>query len=120
MVSKSFKTIMKANRALCTIRLIKEYFKKEELFTLLTANFYSILYYNPEIWHLLTLNQHSKHLLLPTSAKALTLCIKSQPVMYSYSDIHTLTKRATQPQIQIYKHAILLVNLYNSIKTTSD
>ena len=40
--------------------------------------------------------------------------------MYSYNDIHTLTKRATPLQLQIYKLAIFLFNLYNSIKTTSD
>ena len=40
--------------------------------------------------------------------------------MFSYNDIHTLTKRATPPQLQIYKHAILLFRLYNSIDTTSD
>ena len=87
---------------------------------MLTSNFFSVLYYNSEIWHLPSLNQHSKQLMLAASAKALKLCFNSQPVLYSYNDIHTLTKRATPPQFQIYKHAILLFRLYNSIDTTSD
>ena len=37
-------TISKANRALHAIRLIKNYLKKDELRTLITPNFYSILY----------------------------------------------------------------------------
>ena len=114
------KTILKANKALCAVRLIKKYFNGDELRTLLTSNFFSVLYYNSEIWHLPSLNQHSKQLLLAASAKALKLCFKTQLVMFSYNDIHTLTKRATPPQLQIYKHAILLLRLYNSIDTTSD
>jgi hypothetical protein len=111
---------MKANRALCAVRLIKKYFNGDELRTLLTSNFFSVRYYNSEIWHLQSLNQHSKQLLIAASAKALKLCFKSQPVLFSYNDIHTLTKRATPPQLQTYKHAILLFRLYNSINATSD
>jgi hypothetical protein len=51
-------TIIKANCSLCAIKLIKKYFRKAELRTLLTSNFYSILYYNSEIWHIPTLNQN--------------------------------------------------------------
>jgi hypothetical protein len=40
----------------------------EELWTLLTANFYSILSYNSEIWLIPTLNLNSKQLLLAASA----------------------------------------------------
>jgi hypothetical protein len=79
-------------KALCTIRLVKNYYNKDELCTLLTANFYSILYFNSEIWHISTLNQHSKQLLFTASAKALKLCIKDHSVMYSYNDIHIMTK----------------------------
>ena len=40
---------MESNSALHCIRLIKYYFTTDELKQLLTANFYSILYYNSEM-----------------------------------------------------------------------
>ncbi len=118
MVSTRFKK--KANRALCAIRQIKNYFTKDELCTLLIANFYSILFYNSEIWHNPTLNLHLKQLLLAASAKALKLCIKDHTVFHSYVDIHTLTKRAMPQQLSTFKHAILLFKLYKNTMSTSD
>ena len=44
--------INKANRALHAIKLIRKYFTKDEILALLTSNFYSILYYNSEVWHI--------------------------------------------------------------------
>ena len=44
--------IAKSNKALTAIRMIKRFFSTQELLQLITANFYSILYYNSEIWHL--------------------------------------------------------------------
>ena len=44
--------IAKSNKALTAIRLIKKFFNTGELLQLVTSNFYSILYYNSEIWHL--------------------------------------------------------------------
>ena len=58
------KTIKKANTALHVIRLIKNFFNPVELGTLLTANYYSILYYNAEIWLLPKLNKNLKSTLL--------------------------------------------------------
>ena len=40
------KQINKANKALHAIKLIRKYFNNKELLTLLTTNFYSVLYYN--------------------------------------------------------------------------
>ena len=51
--------INKANKALHAIKLIKRYFKQDEILSLLTSNFYSILYYNSEVWHIPKLKQHS-------------------------------------------------------------
>ena len=45
-------SISKANQALYAIKLIKKYFNSAEILQLLTANFYSILYYNSEIWQI--------------------------------------------------------------------
>ena len=64
-------TIRKANNALSAIKLIKKYFNKKELLSLMTSNFYSRLYYNSEIWLLNTLHGKCKQLLLSASARAL-------------------------------------------------
>ena len=53
--SHVLKQINKANQALHAIRLIKNFFKPYENLTYLTSNFFSILYYNSEVWHLPTL-----------------------------------------------------------------
>ena len=88
--------------------------------TLLTYNFYSIFYYNLEIWHIPSLNPNSKQLLMSASAKALRLCINDQTTVYSYIDMHKITNRATPSQMLLYKHAILLFKLYNTLNSTSD
>jgi hypothetical protein len=114
------KAIQKSNRSFCAIRLIKKYFTKQELCTLLTSNFYSILYYNSEIWHIPSLNPITKQLLMSASAKALRICINDNSTVYSYVNMHKITNRATPSQILVYKHAILLFKLYNTINSTSD
>jgi hypothetical protein len=56
--------IKKAKMALHAIRLIKGYFTLIELKNFITANFYSILYYNSEIWHWPKLNPILKNTFL--------------------------------------------------------
>ena len=64
-------TISKANMALHAIRLIKKFFNTLEILQLLTSNFYSIFYYNSEIWHILSLKPEIKQQqLLSASAQA--------------------------------------------------
>ena len=67
-------SIQKANKALHAICLIKQNFSKNELRMLITSNFYSILFYNSEIWHIPTLQRHLKAKLKSTSANALKIC----------------------------------------------
>ena len=52
-IANSIKGFMKALNA---IRLIKKFFTQTELISLVTSNFYSILYYNSEIWQMPSLN----------------------------------------------------------------
>ena len=52
--------IKKSLAALHAIKLIRKYFTHKELSMLLTSNFFSILYYNSEIWHLKTLAYTNK------------------------------------------------------------
>ena len=49
--------IKKAKRSLHAIRPIRKFFNKEKLKQLITSNFYSVLYYNSEIWHIPTLSR---------------------------------------------------------------
>ena len=62
--------INKANRALHAIKMIRKYFTKDEILQLLTSNFYSILYYNYEVWHIPNLKPQLKQLILSASAIA--------------------------------------------------
>ena len=42
----------KLKRALHVTNLIRKHFSKQERFKIITCNYYSILYYNSEIWHM--------------------------------------------------------------------
>ena len=57
-----FKQVNKLSSALHTIKLIRKYFNQEEIIILLTSNFYSILFYNSKVWHILTLKPELKQL----------------------------------------------------------
>ena len=50
--------ITKNKSSFHAIKLISKYFKKYENLQLLTSNFYLVLYYNSEIWHLPTLSHN--------------------------------------------------------------
>ena len=106
-------SIKKANKSLLAIKLISRYFNDNEIKTLLTSNFYSVLYYNSEIWHLPNLAPYLKNLLLSISSKALKLCTPSYTQEMSYLKLHELNNRATPEQLCIYKQSLLLHTLYN-------
>ena len=114
------KTIKKANKALLAIKLIKKHFTYPEIKTLLTTNFYSILYYNSEIWHTPTLKPYLKNLLLSTSARALQICTPNYTPMMSFKDLHSINLRATPVQFMFYKHSILLHSIYNDKMPMND
>ena len=67
--------ISKSTKALNAIKLIKRFFTKKELLQLVTSNFFSILYYNSEVWHLPTLSSKIEQKLLSASAKAIKTCM---------------------------------------------
>ena len=93
----------RSNRALSAIRIIKRFFSKTELLGLVTSNFYSILYYNSEIWHLPSLKGTLKQSLLSTSAKALRVCCNKYEYEFSFINLHKSCKRATPEEMMIYK-----------------
>ena len=104
----------KANSALHAIRLIRKFFNQDEILSLLTSNFYSILYYNSDVWHLPTLKPELKQLLLSASANALKISQRLPDRYELFVNIHTSCKRALPNQLITYKHAILLHKIFNT------
>ena len=104
----------KAKQSLHAIRIIKKYFSNSEIRNLITSNFYSILFYNSEIWHIPTLSQRNKQKLMSCSANALKLCTIGGGKDMSFENIHTMNMRATPEKMCVYKHSIQLHKLYNS------
>ena len=80
----------------------------------MTSNFFSILYYNSEIWHLPSLNPKLKKTLLLASANALKLCLQHYDPMISFKNVHIQTNRAHPDKYCIYKHALMLHKIYNN------
>ena len=113
--------VTKANRALNAIKLIKQYFTSEELLRLVTSNFYSLLFYNSEIWHIHTIHGSLKRLLLSTSAKAIKTCLRAGDcALMSFEDIHELSGRATPQQMMNYKMSLQLYRTINLQVPTQD
>ena len=82
--------IKKSTKSLNAIRLIRKFFTKKELLNLVTANYFLILYYNSEIWHLPTLKSTLKQNLLSASAKALRVCCGIVDYGLSYANLHKM------------------------------
>ena len=105
--------ITKSRKALCAINMIRKYFTNKELLQVVTANFYSVLYYGSEIWHIPSLKTTLKQKLLSASSLALKTCSKQNCDQISFINLHRLNMRATPENLMLYKHAILLYKLYN-------
>ena len=112
--------IQKSSKTLTAIRLIKGFFTTKELLQLITSNFYSVLYYNSEIWHLQSLKTNLKHKLLSTSAKAIKTCVKFCTNDVSFVRLHEMYNRSLPENFLLYRHALLLYKLINSDSHTSE
>ena len=113
-------SVKKAKKALHAIKLIRPHFTPSELCQIITSNFYSILYYNSEVWHLPNLSPQLKQQLLSASASALKLCTPQYVWSMSYHELHEINKRATPNQLLKYKMAIQLHKLFNSNAQSQD
>ena len=114
------RAIKGANKSLQAIKLIRKYFSKLEIIQLLTSHFYSKLYYGSEIWHIPTLNQNCKKLLMSASANALKLCNNFYDPTVSYLELHRINGRALPSNFCLYRHSLLLYKLCNNSSTTKD
>ena len=114
------KQVAKSNKALQAIKMIRKYFNSSEILSLLTSNFYSILYYNSEVWHIPKLKPAINQLILSASANALKLSQRCPNMYESFINIHKSCDRATPSQMIKYKHAILTHKLYNQEQPKAD
>ena len=87
--------LSKSAKALNALRLVGRFFSKKQLIQLVTSNFYSILYYNSEVWHIKNLKQSLKNSILSALAKALKLCLKNYDPYISFENLHKIADRAT-------------------------
>ena len=112
--------ITKSKKALQAIKMIKKYFTKGKLLTLLISNYYSILYYNAEIWLIPSLTRQAKTHLYSASANPLKMCYPFYDTSISFERLHSITKRPPPDSIMKFKHALLLHKTYNSTKPNKD
>ncbi len=103
----------KANRALYAIKIIRKHFNTRERLQILTSKFYSILYYNSEVWVLNNLNANHKRSLQSTSASALKMALHYPKHNIKYINLHRITLRASPEMFSMYKLALLLFKVYN-------
>ncbi len=106
--------IKKANKALNAIKIIRKFFRTNELINIVTSNFYSILFYNSEIWHLPTLDRNLRHSLFTASANALKICHHYPNELISYYNYHKMSDRATPEMMCNYKLALSLYKTMNN------
>ena len=110
----------KLKKVLQSLFLIRKYFNKSEFLTIVTSNYYSILYYNAEIWLLPTLSPNMKAQLLAASAAPLKLVNSNYDRRLSYNRLHEQCNRATPDQVTKYRHSLLLHRVYNDQTQGSD
>ena len=107
------KTIKKASKALNAIKLIRKYFTSKELLQLLTSNYYSILYYNSEVWHTGSLKQNIRSQLFSASGNALRVAMHYPSKFISFSDLHKMANRATPDMYKTYRLSLILYRTFN-------
>ena len=105
--------LQRQKKALFALRSISKYFTFTEMRSLLDSNFYSILYYNSNIWLTSSLSPEFKQKILSISANALRTCLKGVSFGISFIDIHRVSKKSTPEQILMYNHAIQLHKTIN-------
>jgi hypothetical protein len=76
------------------------------------SNFFSILFYNSEIWHLATLNVNLKQNIRGASANAMKFCTQNYHYSMLYDFNHKINNRAQLAQILKYKPALMLFEIY--------
>ena len=84
------------------------------------SNYYSILFYNAEIWLIPSLSRQAKTLLYSASANPLKMCCPFYDTSFSFERLHSITKRSPPDSIMKFNHALLLHKIYNSTEPNKD
>ena len=113
-------SINKSKKALHAVRLISKYLTKNEIKQLLTSNYYSIFYYNCEIWLMPSLSPILKQHLLAASANALKLLNNVKDLRISYNQLHKFHARANPMDMMKYRLSIQLFKCYNGSNIDDD
>ena len=108
-------TISKAKRKIYALKMLKKFFRPNEMRILLDSYFYSTLYYNSVIWLTPNLSSQSKQNLLSVSANALWTCMMYGNNEISFENIHKLCKKCTPKQITMYQMSLKLHKLLNDV-----
>ena len=95
--------------------MIRKYFTPAETRNMITAIFFSKLYYGAEVWHFDGLSRVLHKKLKYASANALKLCTPGVTIFNTHSEIHKMADRATQIKMCQYRHAVLMYKLFNNI-----
>ena len=88
-------SIDRSKNALNAIYLIHKYFNKKLLLSIITSNYYSVLYNNAEVWLLPPLSPQLKQKILSASAAPLKLTTNNYNYMMSFDSMHYVNQRAT-------------------------
>ena len=104
--------INKAKKSLYALRLLKPLFTPSQMRVLLDSNFYSVLYYNSQIWLTPDLSSSCKHDLLAASSLALRSCLNFPHYDVSFINLHKQSKKCTPDQIMMFQ---LSLNAYKTI-----
>jgi hypothetical protein len=67
-----------------SIKLISKYFTSKELLLLLASNYYSVLYYNTEAWHLGSLKRYIKNQLMSTFTNVICVALHYPDPLISF------------------------------------
>ena len=103
-----------ANVSLYGIKMIRKYFTPIEVRNLVTAIFFSKLYYGAEIWHFNGLSRAIHKKIKFASAQALKLCTPGVTTFSTHTEIHRLAGRALPEKMCLYRHAVVLFKLFNN------
>jgi hypothetical protein len=104
---------MKASKSLDVIKIIRRIFTTSKLLKLMTSSYYSVLFYNSELWNPSNLNHQSKQRLLSARGNALRVCYHYQLQDVSFSDLHRLAKKTTPNEIGKFKIAMQLCRTFS-------
>ena len=107
-----------ANLSLYGIKTIRKYFTPNETRNIITAIFYSKLYYGSEVWHFQGLARTIHKKLKYASANALKICTPGITALSTHTDIHRMAIRALPEKMCLYRHAVTMFKLFNNINVT--